>query len=1750
VKTPINQLLSLLICLLFTTKSFAGDPDILYYISDGDNTLYSINRTDGTVTLIGAAGVSNIEALAYYPVPGFNQLFATDAGNFGSLDLTTGAFSLIGEVDGGGTANGASGPQSLDDVDGLMLDGQTFKMWAVERKAGATPDLLFQIDVTTGQFVRNAFGPGVDYLVISGTGIDVDVDDLAVDPTTGRIYATSNNGGTGDVLIEINKYTGVFSFIATLSQDDVEGLAFHNDGTLYGSEGDGDNRLGEINLSTGLVSNFFSFTGSDVEGLASLVANANTLSGTVYEDDDLDGVKDGGEGGLANVRVYLYQDNNGDGKVDPEDTRIQSTLTDGNGDYAFYYAATGSLLVSTQYASYPSTYALTTDNVESASFTDGVNFNETDTGNDFGLGTGPDCDGDGIPNFYEGGGDADLDAVPDSCDLDSDNDGIRDDVEGIEDFDDDGIPDYLDRDADDDGIPDAIEANQGIIPSEYVAANGNMSGTDLDGNGIIDSRETAAGSGVMIASNPDSDNDGRRDYRDLDSDNDGILDIIEAGGSDADGDGQVDSEVDADGDGYKDLLQSTPLDIPNTDSAFESGNGLTLRPDYIDIDSDADGIDDTREAYSTAAYTFPTLLIDSDDDGIVDFWDISTFNTPITPYDRDGDGTADYQDTDSDNDGVLDAIEGNDSDNDGVADLAFANTDDNENGLDDAFDADCATSIEIAAADYAEETNSSGSINLASSDLEFCNDGGTVQTVGVYFSGVPVDQNKNIQSAYIQFETDEVSTGAISVTIEGQLIGNAASFTSTTNDVTSRSRTTNSETWNPADWNTIGEASSAQLSVDISSIVQELVDQGTWANGNNMVYIFSGPGGNRRTAEVDPILIINTDAIVCSSVVAVQDFDGDGERDWRDNDDDDDGIPTISEIPDNDANGTPDYLESNLSACGLGFLTDTIVTNQSSSTGAVSQTNSGVSSPANALGVADNIDANVSSGDNLVLFFGDTVPSGSSYTVTWARQNAGGSSSVTMTLEESMNGVSFTTNPTAPSTSSKSLISSVVTANSNFQYLRITSSSPGLDVDAVVVTVNSSDTSYHCVTDTDGDGIADADDIDDDNDGILDTVEARACTGNMFYEFYDGVPGGNTVDSIPYTGALGTGSISSFDVDAIQTAVDPGDADSYAIRFKGFISIATSETYTFYTTSDDGSKLYIDGAEVVDNDGDHAAVEQSGTIALTPGVYYLEVLFYENGGSQALSVSYSSASISKTTIPFSVLSNCDSDGDGVPNHLDLDSDNDGIPDIIEAGGVDSDANGRVDNYTDTDGDGWSDTFDADNGGSALGDADMDGDGLANRIDLDSDDDGIADIIEAGGTDSDNDGRADSSTDSDGDGWSSTFDADEFGTALSIPDTDGDGLSNYLDLDSDSDGITDNVEGQSTADFQAPLGTDTDGDGWDDRYDSDNGGTAISLSNFDGADDPDYIDLDSDNDGFPDWLEGFDDDEDGDALNDFINRADLYETLAGNPMHYVTSDDADNDGVPDFLEDSDGDGTPNFLDSDSPFFVDEDGDGEVNLFDADNNGAISVLPNEDADGEPNFRDQDDQVTLPVTLLDFSARKKDDVAILSWRTLTEINNDYFIVERSTDGKVFQQILTVKGHGNSNREISYSIIDEYPENGYNYYRLTQVDFDGKQERFDDLVRVLEFQNLSAPEISLYPNPSNGSELFLEVDRPEAGEYQIEILSIEGQLIAVEKVNIEKETIYFEQNVLRGLKLSKGLYYLNLRSLKSMKTQKFIVY
>src|SRR5690606_9839077 len=111
-----------------------------------------------------------------------------------------------------------------------------------------------------------------------------------------------------------------------------------------------------------------------------------------------------------------------------------------------------------------------------------------------------------------------------------------------------------------------------------------------------------------------------------------------------------------------------------------------------------------------------------------------------------------------------------------------------------------------------------------------------------------------------------------------------------------------------------------------------------------------------------------------------------------------------------------------------------------------------------------------------------------------------------------------------------------------------------------------------------------------------------------------------------------TGSIPNFSLEPrLQN-------DYFGLVFTGYLQINQAGNYTFYTKSDDGSKLFINQQQVVENDGLHGARETSGTLYLTAGKHPLELRYFERSGtSDLLEVSYAGPGLSKTLIPDAVL---------------------------------------------------------------------------------------------------------------------------------------------------------------------------------------------------------------------------------------------------------------------------------------------------------------------------------------------------------------------------------------------------------------------------------------------------------------------------------------------------------------------------------
>ena len=113
-------------------------------------------------------------------------------------------------------------------------------------------------------------------------------------------------------------------------------------------------------------------------------------------------------------------------------------------------------------------------------------------------------------------------------------------------------------------------------------------------------------------------------------------------------------------------------------------------------------------------------------------------------------------------------------------------------------------------------------------------------------------------------------------------------------------------------------------------------------------------------------------------------------------------------------------------------------------------------------------------------------------------------------------------------------------------------------------------------------------------------------------------------------------------------------------------------------------------------------------------------------------------------------------------------------------------------------------------------------------------------------------------------------------------------------------------------------------------------------------------------------------------------------------------------------------------------------------------------------------------LPIRLLNFDAFVDEEIVQLNWKTAAEINNDYFVVERSLDGQNWEEVLNQSGAGNSSMIIEYDGIDVKPFVGVSYYRLKQIDFDGKFTY--SKIKVIKLESNQSSQIKIYPNPSSG--------------------------------------------------------------------------
>jgi hypothetical protein len=173
-------------------------------------------------------------------------------------------------------------------------------------------------------------------------------------------------------------------------------------------------------------------------------------------------------------------------------------------------------------------------------------------------------------------------------------------------------------------------------------------------------------------------------------------------------------------------------------------------------------------------------------------------------------------------------------------------------------------------------------------------------------------------------------------------------------------------------------------------------------------------------------------------------------------------------------------------------------------------------------------------------------------------------------------------------------------------------------------------------------------------------------------------------------------------------------------------------------------------------------------------------------------------------------------------------------------------------------------------------------------------------------------------------------------------------------------------------------------------------------------------------------------------------------------------------------------------------------------------------------------------LPISLLNFDAVAKGTEVQTTWATESEINNDYFIVERSRDGVNFEEVGTRKGAGNSSNTLHYSFLDTNPYEGVSYYRLRQVDFDGSSSRSE--IVAVSFADIGV--LNVFPNPSQ-NEIQYRFNSAAEGNVSIEIIDALGKVVYSEHANVTKG-LNTSEPVNIGY-LPRGVYFMKVKPLNS---------
>ncbi|MEO8149797.1 MAG: T9SS type A sorting domain-containing protein [Bacteroidia bacterium] len=183
-------------------------------------------------------------------------------------------------------------------------------------------------------------------------------------------------------------------------------------------------------------------------------------------------------------------------------------------------------------------------------------------------------------------------------------------------------------------------------------------------------------------------------------------------------------------------------------------------------------------------------------------------------------------------------------------------------------------------------------------------------------------------------------------------------------------------------------------------------------------------------------------------------------------------------------------------------------------------------------------------------------------------------------------------------------------------------------------------------------------------------------------------------------------------------------------------------------------------------------------------------------------------------------------------------------------------------------------------------------------------------------------------------------------------------------------------------------------------------------------------------------------------------------------------------------------------------------------------------------------------LPLQLLSFTAKVTGNNKVdVNWTTASEMNNDYFTVQKSIDGINFENVGIVNGAGNSNKILNYYLQDKNPYSGTSYYRLMQTDFDGKNTVYNKVpVRINTGSSFNVNAV-----PVSNDELTLTVTGANGQDETITITDMLGKLYYSNSVAMQSDSYNFSVHTQR--QLASGVYLVTVHDIDNHASKKIII-